>query len=388
VRYGVIGAGRQGTAAAYDMAKWGGAETVLLADRSIDAARRASERLNDLIGRDVAQWAEIDVGIHEELVGLVRPLDAFLCATPYALIPACTRGAIEAGTGMVDLGGHTPTVLGQIELDDEARAAGVSIVPDCGMGPGLNNTLALAAVEELELQGTVPREARVWDGGLPQNPTGRFGYQLLFHIEGLTNEYDGMALVLRDGRVQEIETLTEPELLEFEELGTLEAFVTSGGTSTVPFTMDGKLDVYENKTLRYPGHYAAFRAFKDLGLFSREPIEVQGVSVVPRDLYHELLLPHLEAEAVRDVCVIRAEAIGERGRVRDTIRFELVDRFDESTGFAAMERLTGWHAAIVTEMIAKGEIPPGVRPLERAVSQLRILQEIEARGLEVRRTHR
>jgi len=388
VRYGVIGAGRQGTAAAFDMAKWGGAEAVLLADRSIDAARMASERINELIGRDVAQWVDIDAGMHEELVRLVRPLDAFLCATPYALIPACTRGAIEAGTGMVDLGGHTPTVLGQLRLDGEARAAGVSIVPDCGMGPGLNNTLALAAIEQLELRGAVAREARVWDGGLPQRPEGPFGYQLFFHIEGLTNEYDGMALVLREGRVQEVETLTELELLEFEELGTLEAFVTSGGTSTVPFTMAGKLDVYENKTLRYPGHYAAFRAFKDLGLFSREPIEVQGVLVVPRDLYHELLFPRLKSEAIRDVCVIRAEAIGERGHARETVRFELVDRFDESTGFAAMERLTGWHAAIMTEMIAKGEIPPGVHPLERAVSQLRVLEEIEARGLEVRRERR
>jgi len=385
VRYGVIGAGRQGTAAAYDMARWGDAETVLLADLSLDVARAASERVNELTGRDVARWAEIDVTANDELVHLVRPLDAFLCATPFALIPACTRGAIEAGTGMVDLGGHTPTVRGQLELDDEARAAGVSIVPDCGMGPGLNNTLALAAIEELELRGAVAREARVWDGGLPQRSEGPFGYQLFFHIEGLTNEYDGMALVLRDGRVQEIETLTELELLEFEGLGTLEAFVTSGGTSTVPFTMAGKLDVYENKTLRYPGHYAAFRAFKDLGLFAREPVEVRGVPVVPRDLYHELLRPRLETDAIRDVCVIRAEAIGERGHSRETVRFELVDRFDEATGFAAMERLTGWHAAIVTEMIAKGTIPPGVHSLERAVSQLHIVQEIEARGLEVRR---
>ena len=387
MRYGVIGAGRQGTAAAYDMAKWGGAETVLLADRSVDAARAASERINGLIGRDVALWAEIDVTAQEDLVRLVQPLDAFLCATPYALIPACTRGAIEAGTGMVDLGGHTPTVLGQLELDGDARAAGVSIVPDCGMGPGLNNTLALAAVEQLELLGAVPREARVWDGGLPQRPVGPFGYQLFFHIEGLTNEYDGMALVLRDGKVQEIETLTELDLLEFDELGTLEAFVTSGGTSTVPYTMAGTLDVYENKTVRYPGHYAAFRAFKDLGLFSRDAVEVQGAPVVPREFYHRLLVPRLETGVTRDVCVMRAEAIGERGRTRETVRFELVDRFDESTGFAAMERLTGWHAAIVTEMIAKGEIAPGVHSLERAVSQLRILQEIEARGIEVRSEH-
>lgn len=385
MRYGVIGAGRQGTAAAYDMAKWGDAESVLLADRSIQVARAAAARVNDLTGREVATWAQVDASAEGKLTSLVQTLDVFLCATPYAFIPTCTRAAIAAGTGMVDLGGHTPTVLGQLELDEDARDAGIAIVPDCGMGPGLNNTMAIAAVEELETRGAIPHTARVWDGGLPQEPTDPFGYRLFFNIEGLTNEYDGMALVIREGRVQEIETLTELELLDFEELGTLEAFVTSGGTSTVPYTMAGTLEVYENKTLRYPGHFAAFRAFKDLGLFSRRAIEVEGMEVTPRAAYHAMLGPKIDVGAVRDVCVIRAEATGTRDGDRVAVRFELVDRFDDSTGFSAMERLTGWHAAIVAEMVAGGEIVPGVHPLERATSQLRILEQIEARGLHVSR---
>jgi len=368
------------------MAKWGDAESVLLADSSAEAARAASERVNDLIGRHVAEWTQVDATEVAELARVVRSLDAFLCATPYALIPTCTRVAIEVGTGMVDLGGHTPTVLGQLQFDEDARRAGIAVVPDCGMGPGMNNTMAIAAVEELEARGATPVTARVWDGGLPQEPTGPFGYRLFFNIEGLTNEYDGNAVVLRNGEVQEVETLTERELLDFDELGTLEAFVTSGGTSTVPYTMAGTLDVYENKTLRYPGHFAAFRAFKDLGLFAWQEVEVEGSSVVPRAAYHALLEPRLDVGAVHDVCVIRAEATGTRDGKHVTVRFELIDRFDEGTGFSAMERLTGWHAAIVTEMIARGEIQPGVHPLERATSQLRILEQVELRGLHVSRT--
>jgi lysine 6-dehydrogenase len=386
VRYGVIGAGRQGTAAAYDMAARGGADEVLLADRDPEVARQAAERIDRLVGRRVASFAQIDVVDEDELARLIRPLDAVLCATPYAFIPVCTKAAITAGTGMVDLGGHTPTVLGQLRLDDAARSARVAIVPDCGMGPGLNNSMALGAIESLEIRGVTPREARVWDGGLPQRPTDPFGYQLFFHVEGLTNEYDGTALVLREGQVREIETLTEYELLEFDELGTLEAFVTSGGASTVPYTMEGSLDAYENKTLRYPGHFAAFRAFKDLGLFSKQPVEVDGASVTPRDFYHRLLTPRLDGGSVRDICVMRAEAVGVRDGERTAIRFELVDHYDEPTGFAAMERLTGWHAAIITEMIARREIADGVHPLERALPQLRVIEEIEKRGLHVRRS--
>ncbi|NIA24295.1 MAG: hypothetical protein GWP04_01865 [Gammaproteobacteria bacterium] len=384
MRYGVIGAGRQGTAAGYDMAVHGDAQEVILADRDLIVAQRAAARINSLVGRSVAVAEEIDVANEDALVGLVGPLDVFLCATPFVLIPGCTRAAIAAGTGMVDLGGHTATVLDQLDLDEEARAAQIAIVPDCGMGPGLNNTLALAAVERLREQGAVPREARVWDGGLPQDPKEPWRYALFFHINGLTNEYDGTALVLRDGEVSEVDTLTEFETLEFDDLGTLEAFVTSGGTSTVPYTMAGELEVYENKTLRYPGHYAAFRAFKDLGLFSMDPVDVGGTPVVPRDLYHALLGPQLEGDDVHDVCVMRAEAIGVRGGRDVSVRFELVDRYDPETGFSAMERLTGWHAAIMAELIARGEVPVGVHPVERAVSPLRFLEEVRARGFDLR----
>ncbi len=383
MRYGVIGAGRQGTAAAYDMARWGDANQIVLADRELDAATKAARRINTLVGNEMATATRIDVADRENLVALLHPLDAVLCATPYALIPACTAAAIEAHTGMVDLGGHTPTVLGQWQLDPRAKDAGVAIVPDCGMGPGLNNTLALAAVETLEAMGAVPKEARVWDGGLQQHPSGPFGYHLLFNIEGLTNEYDGMALVLRDGEVREIETLTELETLEFDELGTLEAFVTSGGTSTVPYSYEGTLDVYENKTLRYPGHLAAFQAFRDLGLFGREGLNVGEATVVPRDVYHQLLSPRLQGGDPRDVCVMRAEASGERDGVAVRAGFEVIDRYDEETGFLAMERLTGWHAAVITEMIARGEICPGVHPLERAVSQRHVLNALKSRGIHI-----
>jgi len=285
---------------------------------------------------------------------------------------------------MADLEGHTATVLDQLDLDEEARAARIAIVPDCGMGPGLNNTLAPAAVQRLREQGAVPREARVWDGGLPQHPEEPWRYALSFHIDGSTNEYDGRALVLRNGEVAEVDTFSEFETLEFDDLGTLEAFVTSGGRSTVPYTMAGELEVYENKTLRYPGHYAAFRAFKDLGLFSTDPVDVGGKPIVPRHLYHALLDPQLEGGDIRDICVMRAEAIGMRDGRDISTRFELVDRYDAETGFSAMERLTGWHAAIMVELIAGGDVPFGVHPPERAVLPLRFLEEVRARGFDLR----
>jgi lysine 6-dehydrogenase len=286
---------------------------------------------------------------------------------------------------MVDLGGHTDTVLKQMSMSDEAKAGGVAIVPDCGMGPGMNNTMGVYTVERLQALGAAPREVRLWDGGLPQNPTEPWGYQCSFHINGLTNEYDGQALVLRDGRVTYVDTLTEMEVVEFDGIGKLEAFVTSGGTSTVPYTFEGTLHVYENKTCRYPGHYARFRAFKELGLFDEAPIAINpgAPPISPRQFYHRLLAPQVEVEQVIDICVMRAKGTGEKDGRHMSVVVELVDRYDDTTGFTAMERLTGWHAAIMAEFIARGEIEPGVWPVEKAISATRFLEKVRERGFEI-----
>jgi lysine 6-dehydrogenase len=383
-RYAVIGAGRQGTAAAYDMAKWGSAESVLLLDYDADRAAQAAARINQLIGREVACSAQVDARNSEALRQVLEPIDVCLAAVPFIFLMGCTQAAIQSGTSMVDLGGHTDTVLKQLALDAEAKAKGVVIVPDCGMGPGMNNTMGIYTVEQLQEKGITPREVRLWDGGLPQNPPTPWGYQCSFHINGLTNEYDGKALVLRDGKVAWVDTLTEMETIEFEGIGTLEAFVTSGGTSTVPYTYEGQLQVYENKTCRYPGHYAQFKAFKDLGLFGETPVEIDGLGKIsPRQFYHALLGPQLEVERVIDVCVMRARGTGEKDGREVSLVVELVDRYDETTGFTAMERLTGWHAAIMAEFIARGKIAPGGWPMEKAISATRFLEKARQRGFQI-----
>lgn len=379
-RYLVLGAGRQGTAAAYDLARFGDAVRVTLADVNPIAAEASAQRVNRLLGRDVAHGVQLDVRDTAALAEALRAADVCLSAVPYAFNLDITRAAIDIGCGMCDLGGNTEIVWQQLALDAQARTAGVSVVPDCGMGPGLTNTLAAYAMEFLD----VPREVYIWDGGLPQNPQPPWNYQLTFNIEGLTNEYDGEAVFLRDGRVVRVPCLTELEEIEIPPLGRLEAFVTAGGVSTAVRTYAGTLQVYQNKTLRYPGHCTQFRAFRDLGLFSRDPIEVNGVQVVPRQVYHALLEPRITAPEVRDVCVIRAKALGEKGGRETEVVVDFIDYYDDSTGFTAMERTTGWHAAIMAAMIAHGRVPAGVIPVERAVSGETFVTELRRRGFQIR----
>ena len=383
-RYVVLGAGRQGTAAGYDLAKHGDAAQVVMADADPARAEASARRINALLGQEIATPAVIDASDGEALRRLLEPADGVLSAVPYFFNLEITRAAIAARAHMTDIGGHTQTVFDQLALAEEARSAGVSIVPDCGMGPGLINTIGAYLVEAFD----EPREVRIYDGGLPQHPEPPWNYALTFHINGLTNEYYGTTTLLIDGELTEVEGLTAYERLEIPPLGELEAFITTGGASTAPWTFHGRLQTYVNKTLRYPGHYAWFLAYKTLGLFDEEPITVEGCTLPPRAFYHALLAPKITApEGLRDLAVIHAIGRGKRrGQEAETV-VDVLDYYDEATGFRAMERLTGWHASAMLIFQVSGQVPAGALPQETAVPPAAMLDALRERGIAIKVTH-
>ena len=378
-RYAILGSGRQGTAAAYDLAKYGDADSIALADLDLSVAKSAAKRVNSLIGGKVANPVRIDVTRPESVLPLLKGVDVFLSAVPYSFNLGLARMAVKAKASMVDLGGHTGIVRKQLALDASARKAGISIVPDCGMGPGANITLAVHAMQMLD----EAEEVRIYDGGLPLKPRPPWNYSLFFSVGGLTNEYTGTATFLRNGKRVEVPAITEPEEIDVSSLGRLEARVTSGGLSTMPWTYEGKLRVLENKTLRYPGHWGRMEAFAELGLFSEKPVKIGGTSVVPREVFHNLFEARASDPEARDVAVIHVVARGHKGGHPATATVELIDRYDEDTGFRAMERLTGGHAAIAAAMIARGTVPPGAHSVEKAVPPDLFVHGARRRGMSI-----
>jgi lysine 6-dehydrogenase len=379
-KYAVLGAGRQGTACAYDMIKFGEADNVLLADQSLAVAQAAAERVNGLLDSDKARATQLDVTDAEALLKMLTGVDAFLSAVPYYFNLAITRAAVRAGASMCDLGGNTDLVREQLEFDAEAKAAGISIVPDCGQVPGMGTTLMVHAMNQLD----EAEEVFMWDGGLPQNPRPPFNYLLTFNIAGLTNEYAEDPVFLRDGQLTTVPTMTELEEVQFPPpLGKLEALITGGGVSTLPWTFAGKLKTLQNKTIRYPGHWARLQAFYDLGLWRTDPVPVKGQPVVPRDLFHALFEPLVTFPEDKDVCAIRVRATGRKdGRPAEAL-VEMIDFYDEATGFTAMERTTGWDGAIVAGMMARGQTPRGAVPVELAVPPELFVEELAKRSIEV-----
>jgi lysine 6-dehydrogenase len=378
--YAVLGAGRQGTAAAYDMARWGEAGRVVLADHDLAVARRAAERVNRLVARTVVEPVEVDVTAPAAVEQVLAGVDSCLSAVPYFFNLGITRSAVRTRTHICDLGGNLDIARQQHAFDAEARKAGISIIPNCGQVPGMGTTLMVYAMQLLD----EPLDVYMWDGGIPQIPRPPFNYMLTFHIAGLTNEYAEPAIFLRDGKIAQVEPMTELETVQFPDpIGTLEAFVAGGGTDTMPWTYEGRLRTLQNKTLRHPGHFAQLRAFYDLGLWDLAPIQVGDVEVVPRHVFHALFEPQVSFPDDKDLVIVRVQAVGKKDSRDAEARVELVDYFDQETGFTAMERCTGWSAAIVAGMMARGHTPPGAAGVEVQVPARPYVEELARRGINV-----
>jgi lysine 6-dehydrogenase len=384
--YAVLGGGRQGTAAAYDMAKFGDAKRVLIADIDLTAAEKSAARVNTLLGTEIAEARQVDASNRAEVLDFLKDVDSFLSAVPYWLNPAITDAAIEAKANMCDLGGNTDLVREQMKLDDSARDAGIAVVPDCGQVPGMGTSLIMYAMSLLDK--TV--DVFMWDGGNDQNPRPPFNYILTFNIAGLTNEYYGHAIFLRDYKIVEVPTFLEEdyEFVEFPEpIGAMEAFVAGGGTSTAPWTFEGKIRTYQNKTLRHIGHFVQWKTLIDMGFLEEEPIDVGGIKVSPREVLHTLIEPKIRAtEDDRDFVIVRVKAVGEKdGRDAEAL-IDVIDYYDEETGFTAMERTTGFHGAIVAIMNARGVTPRGVNPVETAVPGPLFVDEMRKREIKMTET--
>lgn len=382
-KYAVLGAGRQGVAAAYDLARFGDAAEVHLFDLDPEAALQGVEKVNELLRSQILQGKNLDVRDASALVRALKGIHSTISAVPFQFNFAITEAAIAAGSNICDLGGHTDTVRRQLALGDQAKSTGVTLTPDCGMGPGLNINMGIRAMDFLD----EPEDVYIWDGGLPQNPQPPWNYQLTFNFNGLINEYYGDAWFIRNGQPTPVPCLTEIEALEFPEpLGLLEAAVTSGGLSTAPWTFQNKLRRLENKTLRYPGHWEQFLNFQKQGLFEPEPVEIDGQRFVPREKLEAMLAPEIIPDSpVHDVCLIRTRAVGRHNGSLATCTLDFRETSDRETGFTAMEQLTGWHASIIAILSAKGKLPKGAVPVELALRGKTFDEEVARRGWEMKR---
>lgn len=372
----VLGAGRMGHGAVYDLIHNSPAvETVTVAD--FDLAK--AEAVAAAVGTERVLPFQIDVSDYAEVLALMYNHDSAISCVNYWYNVELSKAAIETKTNFCDLGGNNYIVDEQLALDEEAKAAGVNIIPDCGLAPGMVSILAMHGANQFD----ETEEIHIRVGGLPQKPRPPLDYQLVFSVEGLINEYIEAARVIRDGHVTEVPSMTEIESLSFEGFPPLEAFQTSGGTSTLPETFLGKVRQLDYKTIRYAGHCEKFKTMIDLGLCSSEEILVDYAKVKPRRVFGELLTKNLPADEP-DYVLVRLEFVGTKDGAKKRLRYDIVDKQDEQTGLSAMMRTTAFPASIIAQMMASGEVlERGATPQEKAIDTEKFVAELERRNIKI-----
>lgn len=371
----VLGAGMMGRAIAYDIARAKGVDEVVLGDISLKVAKEVAR----WAGKDNIRPVKADVSKLDSIKKLMKGMDVAVGAVSYRFNVALSKAAIACKVNFNDLGGNNTVVQNQLALCDKALKAGVTIVPDCGLAPGMVALLVARAVEKL---GTAD-DVKIRVGGLPTHPQGPLNYKIVFQPDGLINEYVEPAVALRDGKKVELECLTDIEELEFPPpFGKLEAFVTSGGASTLPDTMKDRVRNLDYKTIRYPGHAEKFRAVLSIGLGSTKPVKVGDVRIAPRALLNHMLLlaPELNYPD-RDSVLVRVTATkGDR-----KVKYELVDLGEPQLGITAMMRTTAFPASTVAWMLGSGKVSKkGAYPQELCIPAEQFIREIRKRGVDVK----
>ncbi len=375
MKIAVIGAGLMGRGALYDLVQVEGIKQVGIYD--IDA--KLAQEIGNRFGNGLAVSGGLDAGDEERCAQVLKGYDAAVSCVTYKYNLGLTRAAIASGCHFVDLGGNNDVVRGQLEMNVEAERAGVIIVPDCGLAPGMVSILVADGITKFDTVQTV----KIRVGGLPQSPRPPLNYQMVFSAEGLINEYWEPCVILEDGKKKTVNPMTGVELLSFDGIGKLEAFYTSGGTSTLPDTYEGKVDFLDYKTIRYPGHCQLFKAMLEIGLASRQPVRLGDLSVEPRSVFKAVLDRSLSF-GQPDLVLVRVLLEGEKDGKLRTVVYEIVDRQDSKTGLTAMMRTTAFPAAIIASMAAAGQISVrGVKPQEVAVNPTAFLAQLKKRAIHV-----
>lgn len=377
MKIGVLGSGLMGKEAARDLVKSEGVTAVGLADIELSRAQQVVDALQS----DKLTAYQVDASNEEELANYMKKFDVIINALFYSFNEIVAKTAIRVGVSSVDLGGHIGQMTDKVlALKEEAEAAGVTLIPDLGVAPGMINILGgygASQMDEVE-------HMKLYVGGIPVRPEPPIEYNHVFSMEGLLDHYTDPSLIIRYGQKKEIPSLSEIEEIHFEQFGPLEAFHTSGGTSTLSLSYP-ELQTLEYKTIRYKGHAEKFQLLVDLNLTSNDyTVDVDGQSINPRKVLLKVLDPIVELGEKDDAVLLRVVVAGKKDGKDVAFDYELVTFKDREHQVTAMARATANTISVVAQMIGNGTITKkGVHAPELIVPGQAYIDEMAKRGVTI-----
>ncbi len=374
----VLGSGMMGRAIAYDLCNFSNFEKITLADRDKFTIESAKQFLNN----KRLEYLNLNIDKKNQVKQTFHEFDIVISAVPYKYNYFLAKTAIETNNHFLDLGGNNSVVEKERNLNNIAKENDVTIIPDCGLAPGMVSVIVKDVVEEFDSVNYV--KLRV--GGLPVNPVPPLNYQIVFSPYGLINEYVEDAIVLDHGNIVKKKSMTELETVRFTNtFNEMEAFLTSGGCSTLPITYKDKIDYLDYKTIRYPGHCEKFKIMLDLGFASEKPINTKGITIVPRDFFVSILYKNLPMNE-KDVVLLKVISEGVKDNLQSKIEYTMIDYYDEIHGITSMMRTTGYPASIIAQMIEDGQIKDrGVFGSEEIVPCKSFFEELSKRNIVIQK---
>ncbi|MGE8001201.1 saccharopine dehydrogenase family protein [Lysinibacillus sp. NPDC093190] len=376
----VLGAGLMGKEVARDLIKNSKVERVFLGDIDVKIAQNFVDSLNT----DKIEVVELHAERDDSLMEVISKGNVVVNALFYSFNERVARAAIAAGVHSVDLGGHIGGVTEKIlDLDEEAKAKGVTIIPDLGVAPGMVNILAGYGASKLDEVESI----KLFVGGIPTEPKPPLHYTRVFSLDGVFDHYTEPSKMIQKGKLQEVPSLSGVEPIYFKDFGVLEAFYTSGGISTLYKTFPN-VQTLEYKTIRYKGHAEKFKLLADLGfLDASNKVEVEDQEVSVRPVVREALKKKLELGTKPDAVLLRVIVAGEKAQQQVTYEFEMVVRKDMTINETAMARATANTISVVAQMIGENKITErGIFAPESIVPGDIYIQEMAKRGVVIKET--
>ena len=378
MRIVVLGSGMMGRAIVYDLGCYSNFENITVTDRNRKTLKSVENNLKNLeINYDI-----LNVEKKDDVKEYMKNYDIVISAVPYKFNFHLAKIAIETHTHFLDLGGNNKIVEKERSLYKIAKNNRVTVIHDCGLAPGLSSVIVRDIVEQMDPIDYV----KIRVGGLPFNPKPPYNYQIVFSPNGLINEYLEDSLILDHGKILQKESMTELEDISFPEpFGSMEAFLTSGGCSTLPHTYKDKIGYLDYKTVRYPGHCEFFKPLLDFGLGSENPINIGEKTIIPRDMLIKFLLKNLPANE-KDVVLLKVFSQGIKNGKKVKIKYTMIDYYDEKNDITSMMRTTSYPTSIIAQMIENNTIKKhGVFGCEEIVPCSLFFKELKKRNINIKK---
>ncbi|UCD97223.1 MAG: saccharopine dehydrogenase NADP-binding domain-containing protein [Candidatus Bathyarchaeota archaeon] len=348
MKIAVIGAGLMGPTIALDCLESTGVEEVQLIDVSEERLKKAAI---DLGNPSKLKLQSQDVLDRVSFASAMKDIDVVCIALPRSLSPRVIRNAIAAQVNAVDLS-DLPKQDWE-DIDESAKKADVTIIPGCGLEPGLTEILAAHGMDKLDSVEAV----NIWCGGLPQDPKPPLGYKIVYGGRHLPL-YPGNVKIIEDGECREVKRYTDGGRVRFKGIPhELESYYERFPETLTRVEKFQGVKMCSAKTVRYAGYTAKVRFLEECGLLSREPISQEGHSITPFEFFSKIIYPKVRmVEGEKDVTVLKVVVEGFKKGLRTSYAFTLVDFYDENRDITSMARTTSFPAAIVARMLGRKSI--------------------------------